>query len=78
MPYDERKDLYFESTRSSILEDYEFSSATKVDYTHYRLALPREGERFLRSGNFLLHIYEEDSLVLTRRFMVVDPQVSVT
>ncbi len=70
---------FYEGFSSNILENYAFSNATKIDFTHYELLLPGNGERFLRSGNYLLHIYENetDSIVLTRRFMVVDPKLSI-
>ncbi len=60
--------------------DYEYSFNTLVNYTHYRLELPNENMSITKSGNYLLKVFEDDdqeNLVLTRRFMVVEPKVSV-
>ena len=49
---------------------------TLAQYTHYRLGLPNRNMRWVRSGNYLLKIFDtdyEDRLVLVRRFMVVEP-----
>ncbi len=42
-------------------------------YTHYRLSFPRNNEKFLISGNFLLVVYhseEPEKILFTRRFRV--------
>lgn len=50
-----------------------FNSLTQ--YTHYTLGLPNRNMRWVRSGNYLLNVFdtEDDRLVLVRRFMVVEP-----
>lgn len=70
---------YYLMSMNNYIETYTFSSATKAAFTHYELILPKEGEKFIRSGNFLLQVSdnETDSVVLIKRFMVVDPKVSV-
>jgi len=77
---DKSKNEYYESFISNSLEDYSFSSATKTDYTHYTLILPRDGEKFLKSGNYIIHIIEteSDSIILTRRFMVINPMINIS
>jgi hypothetical protein len=50
---------------------------TLAQYTHYMLRLPNQNMRWTVSGNYLLKVIDKDDddrLVLTRRFMVVDPQ----
>lgn len=62
------------------LEEYEFSFNTLKDYTHYDLLLPNEDIRWIISGNFLVHILEDNDArtpVITRRFMVAEPLLRV-
>jgi len=54
----------------------ENSFNTLATYTHYTLGLPNRNIRWVRSGNYLLNVFDtedEDRLVLVRRFMVVEP-----
>lgn len=56
--------------------DYKHSSGTLQPYWHYSLSFPNAQMKPLLSGNYLLIVYElgnPDSLVLTRRFHVVNP-----
>ncbi len=58
------------------INEYQFSFNTKVKYVHYRARLPRVKV----SGNYLLKVYRngvEADLVLTRRFIVYENQVSI-
>lgn len=57
------------------VDNYDFSFNTLTEYTHYRILLPNEDIRWLVSGNYLVHIFEDDEdkrPVLTRRFMVTE------
>jgi len=55
-----------------------FSFNTLTEYTHYQLQIPNRDVRWTKSGNYLLVIFDEDKeLVLTRRFMVVEPLVRI-
>lgn len=50
---------------------------TLVQYTHYSLSLPNSNMRWTVSGNYLLKVIDKDNddqLVLTRRFLVVEPR----
>ena len=49
-----------------------YSQGTRVNYTNYELVLPNEDTRFRISGNYILLIYDEDTLepLLTRRFII--------
>lgn len=56
-----------------IIEDYEFSQATTVNYVNYRFSIPDNNIMPLVSGNYLLQIYEEnnpDKILAQWRFMV--------
>lgn len=70
---------YYLTSMNQLIETYSFSSATKAAFTHYELILPKEGEKFIRSGNFLIQVKdnESDSIVFIKRFMVVDPKINV-
>jgi hypothetical protein len=56
--------------------DYELSFNTRVPYVHYRFEVPR----LKASGNYLLVVYRGynvQDIVLSKRFMVYETQVSV-
>lgn len=62
------------------IRDFDFSFNTKSIYTNYWLRFPNEDIRLTKSGNFLLKVYEDEEekqLAITRRFMVVDPSVTI-
>lgn len=56
------------------LRTVEFSVNTRVAYAHYELQLPNQELRWTKSGNYLLHVYDEDTgePILTRRFLVME------
>ena len=62
------------------IDDAEESINTNTLYTHYRLTIPNDKCRPKISGNYRLTIYDEneDNIVLTVCFMVVDPQVNIS
>ncbi len=62
------------------LETYDFSLRTLTQYTHYDLTFPNQNMRLEKSGNYLLVVYDtenDDSPVITRRFMVSENLVGV-
>jgi hypothetical protein len=62
------------------INDFEFSFKTFWPYTHYELTLPNGDMEWTKAGNYLLKIYDDTrdrKLVLTRRFVVIDPQVQI-
>jgi len=62
------------------INDYQYSFNTTQDYTHYNLEIPNEDLKLIASGNYILKVYIEDNpsdIVLTKRFMVVEPKVEV-
>ena len=61
------------------VEDYENSVNTTVLYTHYRLQIPNENTRLTMSGNYKLHIIDEedDEEVITVEFRVVEPLADI-
>ena len=62
------------------LSDYEKSINTTVLYTHYTFQVPNDQCRLKMSGNYRLHILDEDDdnrCVLTAEFRVVEPKMNV-
>lgn len=61
------------------IEDYENSLNTTVLYTHYQLRIPNERCRLTMSGNYRLHIIDEeaDEEVACVEFRVAEPLMNV-
>jgi len=59
-----------------LIDQYEFSVATKVHYTHFTFALPR----VRLPGNYLLVVYRDqdiNDIIISRRFVVYDQRVKI-
>jgi len=59
-----------------VISDFEFSSNTSIDYTHYTFQVPRTKI----SGNYLIAVYrnnDPNDLLLTRRFIITERIVSI-
>jgi len=62
------------------IEDYDNSINTTVLYSHYSFQIPNEHCRLKASGNYRLHIIDEDcdnQEVLVAEFMVVEPLMGI-
>lgn len=71
---------YIDGFNGEEIQNIDFSRGTYEQYTHYELVLPNDQVRWILSGNYLLKVYENEYdkvLALTRRFMVIEPQVRV-
>jgi len=80
-PSDLQPNEYLTGFYEDDITDYKYSFNTLQKYTHYTLTIPSENMKPVLSGNYLLKVYMEDeptNVVLTRRFMIVDPRVTVT
>lgn len=51
---------YVDGFNEAVVEDYAYSEATSVPYTHYRLDFPAPGLEPKISGNYLLRVYPEN------------------
>jgi hypothetical protein len=69
---------YLDGFNGEEIRDSYHSISTKIPYVHYELILPNEYVRWTLSGNYLLVIFDEDNYpIISKRFLVVDPRVSV-
>ena len=72
---------WLEGFNGNPIEDYENSLNTTVLYTHYRLQIPNDRCRLKMSGNYRLHVYDEEEGdeedVLCAEFRVAEPLMSV-
>lgn len=62
------------------IEDFEQSVATYVHYVNYRIVLPSPELPILRSGNYLLQVYDPDTpdvVLLQARFHVTDNDAAI-
>ncbi len=61
------------------ITDYKYSFNTRQKYTHYNAIFPNDNIKLITSGNYLLVVYidNKENVVLTRRFWIVDPKVTV-
>ncbi len=64
---------YLEGFMDQPMRDYRFSFKTLIPFTHYQLEIPNRDMRWTKSGNYALVISDGREVVLTRRFMVVEP-----
>ena len=58
------------------VDEFEFSMATKVPYTHFTFPIPK----VKLPGNYLLVIYRdgnEEDIIISKRFMVYDQKVKI-
>ncbi len=70
---------YLQGFNDNPIDDYLLSDGTNRLYTHYRLQLPNERCRLTQSGNYRLHIVDDDEggEVAVAEFYVVSRQVLV-
>jgi hypothetical protein len=79
-PTDLSQAEYLAGLTEDNINEYEYSFNTLQAYTHYTLVFPGDNVRPLLSGNYILKVFLDDNdktLIFTRRFMVVEPKVSV-
>lgn len=71
---------YLDGFNAVKIEDYAYSTATFVHYVNYRIEIPGENTRILRSGNYLLQVYDPDApeeVLLQTRFQVSENTATV-
>lgn len=71
---------YISGYFNGFIEDYKYSFNTLFSYIHYKLEFPNQELTFTKSGNYIIKVYannNEDDLLLTRRFFVVEQKLSI-
>ena len=70
---------YLDGFNDEEIENVYYSVGTKLNYTNYELFLPNRDTGWRISGNYILLVYDEDTLepVITRRFIVAENLVTV-
>ncbi len=80
-PSDMDQSEYLSSFTDDDINENEFSFNTTKAFTYYYATLPSDYLEFNKSGNYILRVFEEEDLdenvAFTRRFMVMDPKVSI-
>lgn len=72
---------WLEGFNNNTIDDYENSINTTVPYTHYWLQIPNDRCRLKMSGNYRLHVLDEDQdneEVLVAEFMVTEQTMSLS
>lgn len=62
------------------IDNYRFSQNTLTSFTNYKLSIPNNNMSWIKSGNYILKVYEDEDerrLVLSRRFMVAEPLMTI-
>jgi hypothetical protein len=72
---------YLNGYFDDFIDDYTYSFNTTVPYVNYMAQFPNENIRITKSGNYILRVFlgsdEDENVVLTHRFMVYEPRVTV-
>ena len=71
---------YLDGFNNEYIRQYEFSRNTLTSYINYSLTIPNQNVKITKSGNYLLHVFEDGDKelpVLTRRFMVAENMMQV-
>ncbi|MDR1761763.1 MAG: DUF5103 domain-containing protein [Bacteroidales bacterium] len=71
---------YIDGFSKNIIENYELSMNTTLDYMHYWFDFPNRDFQFKVSGNYVVKVYvdnEPDKVLCTATFSVVEPLVNV-
>lgn len=79
-PSDLMENEYIDGFTEDYVDQFEFSYNTYVPFVQYNLAIPNADMGFTKSGNYILKVYDDEDerqLVLTRRFVVVEPIMRV-
>lgn len=70
---------YIQGIEENYIDDVKLSYNTTKQYSHYTALIPSDDSKIIKSGNYLLKVYSDDSednLILTRRFYVNEQKIS--
>ena len=80
-PVDLLKAQYINGVTEDFMNTTFYSSCVYSQYINYQLDFPTSTMEIAKSGNYIIKVFEDgdkDNLVLTKRFMVVEPKVLLT
>lgn len=80
-PSDLEKNEYINGFFEDEIFDYNYSTNTDINYTHYNVNFPNENMNITKSGNYILKVYnvnDEDHPIITKRFMVFENNVAIS
>lgn len=79
VPSDMNRNLYLSGYTENTITEYEYSRNTLQTYTHYELVFPDDDMQILRSGNYLIQVYRDNSgeLSFEVQFCVVEENIVV-
>lgn len=80
-PSNMSKNEYLSGNFTNSISNFSFSTNTYQKYVNYNCTFPNNEISFTRSGNYVIKIFKdfnEDDLVIVRRFMVIDPRVTLS
>lgn len=72
---------YLEGFDENRITDINYSINTLQQYVHYSLKIPNENIKLTLSGNYVIRVYdtyEPDSIIITRRFSIVEHLVDIS
>lgn len=72
---------YIKGMPYEYINEYHFSLNARKTYTNYRLVFPGENITPIKSGNYIIKVYDNDDpndIVLTKRFMVVEKLIAAS
>ncbi len=64
---------YLKEINEFFINDYKVSQNTKMQYYHYQFIVPKP----MLTGNYVLQMYENDDLVVQRRFWVFETKIDI-
>lgn len=72
------KNEYIDGLDDQRIQEYENSFNTLQLYSHYRLSIPNKFTRIIKSGNYLISIFNNNKeLVFSKKFIVYENQADV-
>lgn len=70
---------YLEGPEELQIENFKSSVNTQMNYNHFSFTFPNQDIDLIWSGNYILVVYDDEgTIVITRRFYVVDDQVPIS
>ena len=72
---------YIDGNPEGDIDNFEFSLNAIPSYVHYKMIFPNSEMKVKYSGNYILKVYldsdDDENVIITRRFFVVEPKVTV-